>query len=68
MLDIAAALEENESLIKSENDADVAAAQKKGYEESLISRLLLKPGKARFHQFIQKLQNFQFLLLAFCYL
>ncbi|EOY07413.1 Pyrroline-5-carboxylate synthetase isoform 1 [Theobroma cacao] len=45
LLDIADALEANESLIKVENEADVAAAQDAGYETSLISRLALKPGK-----------------------
>ncbi|OMO97279.1 Gamma-glutamyl phosphate reductase GPR [Corchorus olitorius] len=46
LLDIADALEANETLIKVENDADVADAQEAGYEKSLISRLALKPGKA----------------------
>ncbi|XP_059462313.1 delta-1-pyrroline-5-carboxylate synthase-like [Corylus avellana] len=45
LLDIADALEANESLIMVENEADVAAAQEGGYEKSLISRLALKPGK-----------------------
>lgn len=45
LLDVADALEANESLIKFENEADVAAAQEAGYEKSLISRLALKPGK-----------------------
>nr|ALP82445.1 delta 1-pyrroline-5-carboxylate synthase [Lycoris radiata] len=45
LLDVANALEENEKLIKIENEADVAAAQEAGYEKSLISRLTLKPGK-----------------------
>nr|AML23859.1 Delta1-pyrroline-5-carboxylate synthetase [Kosteletzkya pentacarpos] len=45
LLDIADALEANESLIKVENEADVAAAEDDGYEKSLISRLSLKPGK-----------------------
>ncbi|XVF55200.1 hypothetical protein PTKIN_Ptkin06aG0017700 [Pterospermum kingtungense] len=45
LLDIADALEANESLIKVENEADVAAAQDAGYEKSLVSRLALKPGK-----------------------
>ena len=47
MLDIADALEANEELIRFENEADVLFAQKAGYEKSLISRLTLKPGKAR---------------------
>jgi hypothetical protein len=46
LLDIADALEANESLIMVENEADVAAAQEGGYEKSLLSRLVLKPGKA----------------------
>ncbi|XP_059628078.1 delta-1-pyrroline-5-carboxylate synthase [Cornus florida] len=45
LLDIADALEANETLITTENDADVAAAQQAGYENSLISRLALKPEK-----------------------
>lgn len=45
MLDIADALEANEKVISAENEADVAAAQQAGYEKSLISRLVLKPGK-----------------------
>ncbi|KAB1217815.1 Delta-1-pyrroline-5-carboxylate synthase [Morella rubra] len=45
LLDIADALEANEKLINSENEADVAAAQQAGYEKSLIARLALKPGK-----------------------
>ncbi|XP_027156561.1 delta-1-pyrroline-5-carboxylate synthase-like [Coffea eugenioides] len=45
LLDIATALEEKESAIKAENDADVSAARKAGYDDSLVSRLLLKPGK-----------------------
>lgn len=47
LLDIANALEANEKLIQIENEADVAAARRVGYEKSLISRLTLKPGKAR---------------------
>eukprot|EP00261_Vitis_vinifera_P036014 XP_019077257.1 PREDICTED: delta-1-pyrroline-5-carboxylate synthase isoform X1 [Vitis vinifera] len=45
LLDIADALEANESLIKVENEVDVAAAQEAGYDKSLLSRLTLKPGK-----------------------
>ncbi|KAJ0245798.1 Delta-1-pyrroline-5-carboxylate synthase B [Hirschfeldia incana] len=45
LLDIANALEANEKLIKAENDLDVAAAQQAGYEESLVARLVMKPGK-----------------------
>ncbi|KAL5550271.1 hypothetical protein UlMin_000447 [Ulmus minor] len=45
LLDIADALEENEDLIKIENDADVAAALNAGYEKAILSRLALKPGK-----------------------
>ncbi|GLT75466.1 hypothetical protein SLA2020_471890 [Shorea laevis] len=45
LLDVADALEGNEKLITAENDADVAAAEQAGYEKSLISRLVLKPGK-----------------------
>ncbi|KAJ0087996.1 hypothetical protein Patl1_31794 [Pistacia atlantica] len=46
LLDVADALEANESLIKAENEADIAAAREAGYGKSLISRLALKPGKA----------------------
>ncbi|KAG2325678.1 hypothetical protein Bca4012_040177 [Brassica carinata] len=45
LLDIANALEANEKIIKAENDLDVAAAQQAGYEESLVARLVMKPGK-----------------------
>ncbi|CAN6977811.1 hypothetical protein IGI04_037644 [Brassica rapa subsp. trilocularis] len=45
LLDIANALEANEKIIKTENDLDVAAAQEAGYEESLVARLVMKPGK-----------------------
>ncbi|KAL2229497.1 UNVERIFIED_CONTAM: Delta-1-pyrroline-5-carboxylate synthase [Sesamum indicum] len=46
LLDIADALEEKQDLIKVENEADVAAANDAGYDESLISRLVLSPAKA----------------------
>ena len=52
LLDIADALEANEELIRTENEADVAAAQQAEYEKSLISRLTLKPGKARNYKFM----------------
>ncbi|XP_025690254.1 delta-1-pyrroline-5-carboxylate synthase isoform X2 [Arachis hypogaea] len=45
MLNIADALEANEKEIRTENEADVAAAQEAGYEKSLVARLFLKPGK-----------------------
>ncbi|KAF3493145.1 hypothetical protein DY000_02056302 [Brassica cretica] len=45
LLDIATALEANEKIIKAENDLDVAAALEAGYEESLVARLVMKPGK-----------------------
>lgn len=45
LLEIADALEANESKIQAENDEDVAAATEAGYDKSLISRLALKPGK-----------------------
>ncbi|KAI3427906.1 uncharacterized protein J3R85_009152 [Psidium guajava] len=45
LLDIADALEANQEEIMKENKADVAAAEKAGYEKSLIARLALKPGK-----------------------
>ncbi|XP_057523736.1 delta-1-pyrroline-5-carboxylate synthase-like isoform X2 [Amaranthus tricolor] len=45
LLDIADALEDNEELIKTENDADVAAAELAGYNKSLMARLAFKPGK-----------------------
>ena len=46
LLDVADALEANESSIMAENDADVAAAESTGYDKALVSRLALKPGKA----------------------
>ncbi|PSS09857.1 Gamma-glutamyl phosphate reductase [Actinidia chinensis var. chinensis] len=45
LLDVADALEANESSIMAENDADVAAAESTGYDKALVSRLALKPGK-----------------------
>jgi len=47
LLAIADALEKNAILISRENEADVADAVAAGYENSLISRLTLKPEKAR---------------------
>ncbi|KAM0922761.1 hypothetical protein ACQ4PT_005944 [Festuca glaucescens] len=45
LLDIADALEANEDLIISENEADLAVAQDSGYEKSLVSRMTLKAGR-----------------------
>ncbi|OVA17780.1 Aspartate/glutamate/uridylate kinase [Macleaya cordata] len=45
LMDIADALEANEDLIKVENEADVADAQRAGYDKALISRLAMKSGK-----------------------
>ncbi|XP_020202258.1 delta-1-pyrroline-5-carboxylate synthase [Cajanus cajan] len=45
LLKIADALEANENVIRTENEADVAMAQEAGYEKSLVARLVLKPGK-----------------------
>ncbi|CAK9185366.1 unnamed protein product [Ilex paraguariensis] len=45
LLDVAEALEANESLIMIANETDVATAQDAGYNESIVSRLALKPGK-----------------------
>jgi delta-1-pyrroline-5-carboxylate synthetase len=45
LLDVADALEKNESEIRIENAADVADAEEAGYERSLISRLTLRPEK-----------------------
>ncbi|TKY56790.1 Delta-1-pyrroline-5-carboxylate synthase [Spatholobus suberectus] len=45
LLKIADALEANEKIIRTENEADVATAQEAGYEKSLVARLGLKPGK-----------------------
>ncbi|KAG5042489.1 hypothetical protein AAZX31_03G057000 [Glycine max] len=45
LLAIADALEKNESMIRHENEADVADAVVAGYEKSLISRLTLKQEK-----------------------
>lgn len=44
---MADALENNDSMIRLENGADVADAEEAGYEKSLISRLTLRPEKAR---------------------
>lgn len=52
LLDIADALEANESLIKVENEADVADARDAGYDKSLVARLALKPGKASIYLFL----------------
>lgn len=53
MLDIADALEANESVIIEQNEADVTAAKEAGYEKSLISRLALKPGKVSTYCLVQ---------------
>ena len=45
LLDIADALEANENLILSENEADLAAAHDSGYEKSLVARMTLKAGR-----------------------
>ncbi|XP_057436937.1 delta-1-pyrroline-5-carboxylate synthase-like isoform X2 [Lotus japonicus] len=45
LLDMADALENNDSMIRLENGADVADAEEAGYEKSLISRLTLRPEK-----------------------
>ncbi|XP_027337729.1 delta-1-pyrroline-5-carboxylate synthase-like isoform X2 [Abrus precatorius] len=45
LLAVADALEKNESMIRIENEVDVADAETAGYEKSLISRLTLKPEK-----------------------
>ncbi|KAL2665299.1 hypothetical protein AAZV13_02G213200 [Glycine max] len=42
---IADALEANEKIIRTENEADIAVAQEAGYEKSLVARLAIKPGK-----------------------
>lgn len=47
LLDIADALEANGKIIKAENELDVAAAQEAGFEESLVARLVMTPGKVR---------------------
>ena len=57
---IANVLETNEELIKVENDADVEAAQLVGYEKSLVSRLVLKPGRiSSFANSIRVLANME---------
>lgn len=45
LLDIADALEANEDLITSENQADLDLAQDIGYDKSLVARMTIKPGK-----------------------
>lgn len=47
LLAVADALEKNQNMIMLENQADVAVAVAAGYDKSLISRLTLKPEKAR---------------------
>ncbi|KAG6643280.1 hypothetical protein I3843_09G195100 [Carya illinoinensis] len=60
LLDIANALEANESVIMVENEADVAAAQEDRYEKSLISHLTLKPGKiSSIAKFVRKLAEME---------
>lgn len=61
LLDVAKALEENEDLIRTENAADVAAAQDAGYDTSLVARLTLKPGKV-------DLLLFLFLVFFICWI
>ncbi|CAL5418064.1 unnamed protein product [Camellia sinensis] len=57
---IADALEKNERLIAIENEGDVAAARMAGYEQSLIARLTLKPGKiSSFANSIRVLANME---------
>lgn len=57
MLDIADALEANEKMILTENEADVVAAKQDGYDTSLLARLALKPGKV-----------WDFLIMLYCYM
>ncbi|XP_073148911.1 delta-1-pyrroline-5-carboxylate synthase-like isoform X2 [Henckelia pumila] len=45
LLCVADALEEKETLIRDENEADIRAAHEAGYDESLISRLVLSHAK-----------------------
>jgi delta-1-pyrroline-5-carboxylate synthetase len=47
LLEVADALEKNQTMIRLENEADVADAVAAGYDKSLISRLTLTPEKAR---------------------
>jgi delta-1-pyrroline-5-carboxylate synthetase len=47
LLAVADALEKNQTMIRLENEADVADAVAAGYDKSLISRLTLTPEKAR---------------------
>uniref|UniRef100_A0A0D3EW86 Delta-1-pyrroline-5-carboxylate synthase n=4 Tax=Oryza TaxID=4527 RepID=A0A0D3EW86_9ORYZ len=47
LLDIADALEANEDLITSENQADLDLAQDIGYDKSLVARMTIKPGKIK---------------------
>lgn len=46
LLCVADALEEKETLIRDENEADIRAAHEAGCDESLISRLVLSHAKA----------------------
>jgi delta-1-pyrroline-5-carboxylate synthetase len=51
LLTVAEALVANEARIKTENEADVEAAQLSGIAKSLIGRLTIKPGKVSHSQF-----------------
>ncbi|KZV45466.1 Pyrroline-5-carboxylate synthetase isoform 1, partial [Dorcoceras hygrometricum] len=51
LLCVADALEEKETLIRDENEADIRAAHEAGYDESLISRLVLCQEKANIFEF-----------------
>jgi hypothetical protein len=51
LLTVAEALVANEARIKTENEADVEAAQLSGIAKSLIGRLTIKPGKVSHNQF-----------------
>jgi len=51
LLTVAEALVANEARIKTENEADVEAAQLSGIAKSLIGRLTIKPGKVSHNPF-----------------
>ncbi|KAI3447717.1 hypothetical protein Pfo_004382 [Paulownia fortunei] len=53
LFDVADALEAKKTLIEVENEADIVAAHEAGYDESLISRLVLNPVKASKFSFLQ---------------
>ncbi|XP_047312589.1 delta-1-pyrroline-5-carboxylate synthase 1-like [Impatiens glandulifera] len=61
LIAVADALEANEELIIAENQVDVEEAEACGYDRSLISRLVMKPGKASIFFFLKTAALFLYL-------